>query len=397
MTGTLSAGRRLLDFKGQPGLERWEEPEELLRHLGVETPEGIDVEAICYYCRAPIIYRRMRGCEARIVSFRGTAVIVVNEASHPFRQRFSAAHELAHWMLDSRDQAHSVTGEQYRESEGRADRWAADLLMPASMFTADAEGRDVTFDTVRDLARRYRTSLTATALRLVRLGSFPSMLVCSRRAERWKWFYRGPGVPQEMWPRDQPGPGTSAHELLRGRRVSSGPRIVGAEGWLERKDAWWFEISEDSVAVQRGEVLSLLWWRELGQLKASLAPGATWLPWSPGRNARRRLAGTLCAKWGYRRRRVRGEMVLETEEPSPHRLVLPALGELGVEKVRGFVSEVARHKGVERGAVLLSMLALPEGWTAEDLEGYRRAAMATREGLPWLGEWLDEVKDYFAG
>ncbi len=216
-------------------------------------------------------------------------IIAVEKSSHPYRRRFSAAHELAHWIFDRGEQNlngwprfHFWPG---GNPEQRANRWAADLLMPRSLFVPHAAGREMTFATVRDLARRNRTSLTATAFRLLEHGSYSAMLVCSRRGDRTPWFRRrrGAGEPwfkrgthlgHNMYPVVESEPGSVAYELLRGSREEPGSVEVPANVWINRKDAWWFTLLEDSVRRRDGEVLSLLWWERPGQLDFASIPAA---------------------------------------------------------------------------------------------------------------------------
>ncbi len=194
------------------------------------------------------------------------------------------------------------------------------------------------------------------------------MIVCRRPGDRWRFLHQHDRFQLGFWPREQPGPGTMAHRLLLGGGRNPGPTDVRADGWFERQDAWWFTVREDSLEAGNGEVLSLLWWKEQGQLTAARWPSGTWLPWTPGKNARRRLIKTLREKWDYRRLRgAKGEAVLVTEEPSDQRLVIASAERLGKEGFRGVVATVAEHKGVARDEVLLSMLVEPK-WVAEERE-----------------------------
>ena len=175
-------------------------PASLLEELGIDTPDLIDTEAIAQYCGATVVYDNLSGCEARILGNGSHAYITVNAQSSTGRQRFSAAHELGHWMYDRGMIGLSCTERTLasewggKNTERRANRYAADLLLPASMFTEDARGLPPTFESAADLAHRYRTSLTATAIRLVDHGSFPSMVICSEKTSR-KWFHRSPDLP----------------------------------------------------------------------------------------------------------------------------------------------------------------------------------------------------------
>lgn len=106
-----------------------------------------------------------------LVSVGGGAVIGVNTRHAEVRQRFSAAHELGHLILDHADQFHiDVTdghppGHDYR-SERAANEFAADLLMPRRILApAYATSRSPA-----ELARDFQVSEIAMGYRLVNLG-----------------------------------------------------------------------------------------------------------------------------------------------------------------------------------------------------------------------------------
>lgn len=248
-------------------------PECLLRQLGIESPEQIDLEAIAQFCGATIVYEPLRGCEARIIGSGNRAVITVNNQSGLCRRRFSGGHELGHWMRDRGKLAFSCTepmlsGEWWKDNpEVRANEYAADLLLPEMFFRSDARDKEITFETVAELSSRYCCSTTAVAIRLVQLGSFPCMVVCSRRGQRWKWFKRSDDIPREIWPADEPGEDTLAYELLRGTRERQGLADVPASAWL-RDDAVEerFVVREDSIRLTDDLVLSLIWWLDESML-----------------------------------------------------------------------------------------------------------------------------------
>lgn len=246
-------------------------PEQLLEELGITRPEDIDLKAIAQYCGATVVYEDLQGCEARILGFGDRAVIAANRSSSRGRQRFSVGHELGHWMYD-RGRASFACNEDAltREwsatnPENRANRYAADLLLPVHMFQPLANGREITLRTASDLADRFQASLTATAIRLVECGSYPSMVVCNGPRGRI-WFRRGPSVPEQLWPTDRIGPKTLALDLLRGDAGPGKPVDVSASAWFELEDASRYWIREDAVRIGRELVLSLLWWADEQQL-----------------------------------------------------------------------------------------------------------------------------------
>lgn len=244
----------------------------LLEDLGIEQPEDIDIEAIAQHCGATVVYGPLGGCEARIVGVGDQALIRVRDDSPEPRRRFSVAHELGHWLRD-RGKVHLacqardfLTEWSADNPETRANRFASEVLLPERTFSPDCRGREMTFGTVRSLAERYRTSLTATAIRLTELGSFPTMLVCSEAGRRWRWFVRWPDLPRGIWPLDRPGPDTVAAGLLAGSNHEPGPTDVAASGWVDQARAGRQVVREDSVVVGRGLVLSLVWWCDEDQL-----------------------------------------------------------------------------------------------------------------------------------
>lgn len=254
--------------------KKYRSPLRLLNELGIYEPKDIDIEAIAQYCDATIVYEPLDGCEARILGYNDRAIITVNSKSIRPRQRFSGAHELGHWMCDRQRiasfscDARDYNTEWYEENpEVRANKYAEELLMPESTFRRDSKKIEIIFDSVKALAERYDTSLTATARRLVALGSFPAMIVCNEAKKgRWTWFKRSPDIPKKIWPRDRPGRDTIAFDLLQGLETRSFPTMVPADNWIEHPDSCRYSIHEDSTLIGDGVVLSLLWWKDESQL-----------------------------------------------------------------------------------------------------------------------------------
>lgn len=113
----------------------------------------------------------------------GVGIIGVNALHHPNRQRFSAAHELAHHVLHPGDLEKAVhvdsglrvlfrdevSAQGTDDLEVEANAFAAELLMPRDLLIAalDGEGIDLDDDTaVETLARKFRVSASAMRYRL---------------------------------------------------------------------------------------------------------------------------------------------------------------------------------------------------------------------------------------
>jgi len=245
--------------------------DKIIKELGVSEPADIDVEAIAQYCAATILYEKLTGCEARILGNADRAIITVNSDSRRGRQRFSAAHELGHWMRDRNTVGFSCTNALFRSQWGGvnpergANEFAADLLLPQTIFGRYAYSKPITLQATRELAHKFDTSLAATAIRLVQHGSFPAMVVYLCQGIR-KWFVAGPDVPSVLSPRERPSKRTVAWDLMQLASNEPGPTTVQADGWLTHPEAENYELLEDSVRFRDGSILSLLWWKNEKQI-----------------------------------------------------------------------------------------------------------------------------------
>jgi hypothetical protein len=140
-----------------------------------------------------------------------------------------------------------------------ANTFAADLLMPKYLFAPTARAYPkLNFQTARDLAGVFRTSLLATAIRLVDLGHAPALLVCHSTTGR-KWFTRGPDVPSRWFPRDNLDADSFAFGLLFGNEPDDTmPRRIGADAWFDRWEAQKYDVHEQSVRTADDEVLTIV-------------------------------------------------------------------------------------------------------------------------------------------
>lgn len=111
----------------------------------------------------------------------GVASIAVNKGHHPNRQRFTTAHECAHYLLHSANRDHLfVDKAYYRNStssagfdprEIEANAFAAALLMPKWLLKEELKAHDPITDLdIYRLAVRFGVSEQAMTLRLVKLN-----------------------------------------------------------------------------------------------------------------------------------------------------------------------------------------------------------------------------------
>jgi Zn-dependent peptidase ImmA (M78 family) len=153
-------------------------PEYLARFQPYMQAPPVDVAACARAAGLPIFAIDLpKGVSGMIV--RGDAmaansdsgfVCYVDSSEPSVRQRFTAAHELGHFVLhrneigDSHSDNYLLRAEGLTNSqEAAANRFAADLLMPRNLIS-DAISEGTT--SVRDLARLFNVSEIAMSIRL---------------------------------------------------------------------------------------------------------------------------------------------------------------------------------------------------------------------------------------
>jgi Zn-dependent peptidase ImmA (M78 family) len=158
--------------------------ESLLRKYDIKKPP-VPVKEIALREGLQVKYHELEDhVSGLLIDRRDTPIIAVNVHHHSNRQRFTIAHELAHFVLHRGDP--TVFVDQYlvhlrtdpkgedtvdpREVE--ANKFAASLLMPKALLTKDLARRTIElFDdgAITELAGKYQVSVQALLIRLDRL------------------------------------------------------------------------------------------------------------------------------------------------------------------------------------------------------------------------------------
>lgn len=120
------------------------------------------------------------------------------------RGRFTLAHELGHYIIDSHRIAlklgflepfpSKTNQKQHNEIEREADYFASCLLMPEERFKADVFRKKFNFDLIDFLRKEYNVSITACAFRFAQIGNCPIMIVYAENG-LIKWIYCSEDFP----------------------------------------------------------------------------------------------------------------------------------------------------------------------------------------------------------
>lgn len=155
--------RKLL---GEQGIFRAPIPvEQIATAKGIEIREATGVPSI----------------SGALITDSGRPVIAVNSSQHKNRQRFTIAHEFAHYHLshpaDHVDEDFTISWRDENSStasnpnEIEANQFAAELLMPQDMILRDIVDASVIDDSfIEKQAKKYQVSTQAMTFRLVNLG-----------------------------------------------------------------------------------------------------------------------------------------------------------------------------------------------------------------------------------
>lgn len=154
---------------------RWS-AERLLTRFN-QTRPPVQVERLARDMGLSVRYRSMPYAgELKLDRDANYAVIVVNDADHPRRQRFTIAHEIGHLMLHPGSLHWRDTDFKGDDKEAQANGYAAALLMPFSMLKTYAPA--YRFDAAA-LADLFGVSERSMEIRLMRMAGV-------RKVYRWE-------------------------------------------------------------------------------------------------------------------------------------------------------------------------------------------------------------------
>jgi len=238
--------------------------EELLAELGISDPQDIELEAIAHCVGVEVEYRRLANCEAQIIGYRDRAVVYVNTDTRPHRKRFSTGHELGHWhhhrgqsfVCRSSDIGQPID-DKSKNAERQADAYSGDLILPPFMIgpRLDRLG-EISLEGIVDLASKFKASVTATAIRVMRMTRQPLILVAHNLFGRtWQW----PSITAgRMRVRDDLDSRSSAFIAMASGRKATVARKEPANYWFDRRHVDQFELRVQSFRTAEGEVLTVV-------------------------------------------------------------------------------------------------------------------------------------------
>jgi Zn-dependent peptidase ImmA (M78 family) len=156
----------------------------VLQRFHIETPDAIDLETIAWHLgKLRVKSGGLSGAEGRLVATTDHGGVIRSaESGNLARWRFTVAHEIGHFVLHQRSTIDRTTLRKdftvwtKASEEAEANYFAAELLMPQSMFKPKCVGVP-SIKLLESLASSFNTSLLATAFQFWEYTSEPVALV----------------------------------------------------------------------------------------------------------------------------------------------------------------------------------------------------------------------------
>jgi hypothetical protein len=224
---------------------------------------------------------------------KSRGVILVRQHPTPERPRFTIGHELGHYLNPWHvppDGGFRCTTQDMRvkldaslaarpKMEAEANAFAAEILMPRVLFSADLHKIvEPGLEHVCELARSYKTSQIATARRFINLHGDARALVVSKDA-LIDQIYRANGFPYVDLNRGQPLPHKSLTATYEGQLDDcSNTELANCSHWISSELRRGAELFEQVLVQGKGYRITLLSVDESECEAAEVDDRAEWRP-----------------------------------------------------------------------------------------------------------------------
>lgn len=211
------------------------------------------------------------GEAGKLIPLGNRKIILLNQNDHPYRQRFTVLHEVAHDVLAlSSSHGEKLAGSELERFKGRpreeifCDLFAAECLVPWKRIKPFADSMEYTAATIDELAEQFEASRHCVASRFAQAscehlafvpvedGIVRHAVMSKRLREKQIWIDTGIHVP---------------HNSAAAKALSSGGEHAVAEldgtDWSSSDAAGGFGVREEVLhSARHGQILALLTFEE---------------------------------------------------------------------------------------------------------------------------------------
>lgn len=193
--------------------------------------------------------------KGRFICFYNTKYDRAEDAGHAPRTRFSLAHELGHFFIESHHEylrsggkSHASRSEFVTSTpvEQQADCFAAHLLMPDRLVRPIVNQDELSVELIAHVAATFQTSFMSAALRSVECSHFYGAVVAIREGQI-AWMRRSePLIENGVYPGDLGAVRSSSARDAWEMFKSGGNALSDRTGWARD----WFRIYDDDLRAR---------------------------------------------------------------------------------------------------------------------------------------------------
>lgn len=251
---------------------------QLINELGInDFTDLYRLEEIAWARGVLVTDGKLEGAEASLVISYSKGVITVStNIQDQRRRRFSIAHELGHFELHRGSKELLIcinqdilesNKELSNKFEQEANEFASELLMPKRFFAPLCLGEEPSLVHISNLANKFMTSLTATALKYIKFCNEPVAIILSRN-NKIQWFQSSADFEKLrddlnlfISPQGILEPDTLAAKLFKDSNYPKKKTRTRTSSWFtDGKYNKNSTVQEHSIAMPTyDEVLTLLW------------------------------------------------------------------------------------------------------------------------------------------
>lgn len=243
----------------------------LIEELGITSPDEIIIEDIAFARGVLVMEKPIYAAEGRLVCDENRGIISINSSIvENGKKRFAASHELGHFELHRAleknaiyacDEDDFVDLHRCRPEETEANEFAAELLMPSKIFKSEMNHQMSHIEKIKFLAKRFQTSITATAIRYIDFAQIPMVLISST-AGKVCWYKKHPNFSYYIQINVPVLKGSAAYDCFKKKKSIENAKVVLANTWFSedfkvKKDTYFNEVCIFSVTYDTA--LSLVW------------------------------------------------------------------------------------------------------------------------------------------
>ncbi|MBF0397826.1 MAG: DUF2779 domain-containing protein [Desulfobacterales bacterium] len=204
-----------------------------------------------------------KGAVAMIVVRNKRAIITIEKNEpYKYRNRFSIAHEIGHFLLHLTNgmtmrtcseldmaQWNQLMHKSNEKEEIEANIFASELLMPKAFVEKKIDLKDVSFRTISEISKEFRTTFLASAVRFIDLTNENCALIYSQDSQI-KWFKKSDSCKYFFQLGRNLDCETVAYQFFNGKRLTGKPEIIKASAWINNaKDDE--RITEISIGLKK--------------------------------------------------------------------------------------------------------------------------------------------------